>query len=263
MKNASQSFQNRLANGQDVNLQQEKNHIKEQESRLIRSYGRIKSRKLSEHKNHLLHNLFSSYQFSLEDFEKNNKVGESLSNKLSAGFKKISFEIGFGFGDFLYEKAKVNPDQIFLGCEPHINGVVNILAKLENQPLPNIKISREDARQLLLRFDDNLFDEIYILFPDPWPKAKHFKRRLINIDLLDNLLAQKLKIGAKLIIATDHDSYKTWILSAILKSSRFKWNVSSKRDWQSFPDDWIVTKYQKKAQIEGRDSVIFNLTKIN
>lgn len=235
----------------------QENHNLEQTTRLIRSYGRIKSRKLSEHKSSLLENLLPSYEISAQDFLPNNY-------KISAQdvSSKVSFEIGFGFGDFLFAKAQAVPNQMFLGCEPHLNGVVNVLAKLEESPLSNVKISRQDARELLNKFSDNFFDEIYILFPDPWPKIKHFKRRLINPEFLDNLLAKKIKSGGKLIIATDHESYKTWILSALLKSSKFKWEATCERDWKIFPDDWIVTKYQKKAQIEGRVSVIFNLTKL-
>lgn len=288
-------------------------------SRLIRSYGRIKSRRLSDHKNSLFQNLLANYEILTDDFLcKNNYLDQSLlsdvkdevnidkalldkknksllknikdnfaDNKVffdkksstiednriffdkksaeisaKAPFKKISFEIGFGFGDFLFAKAQSNPEQMFLGCEPHINGVVNVLAKLEDKPLSNLRVSRQDARELLNKFADDFFDEIYILFPDPWPKTKHFKRRLIDLDFLDNLLSKKLKTGGKLIIATDHASYKTWILSAILKSQKFIWNAASKLDWQVFPDDWIVTKYQKKAAKEGRVSVIFNLTKL-
>lgn len=229
--------------------QESKNY--QNNDRLIRSYGRIKSRRLSDHKSSLLENSLQNYEILADDFSSSNKIFN----------KKYSFEIGFGFGDFLFTKAASISDQIFFGSEPHLNGVVNVLAKLENHPLKNIKISRDDARELLQKFSDDFFDEIYILFPDPWPKAKHFKRRLIDIDFLDNLLAKKIKLGGKLIIATDHDSYKTWILSETLKSSRFNWSAASKHDWQIFPDDWVETKYQKKAALEGRVSVIFNLVK--
>lgn len=215
--------------------------------RLIRSYGRIKSRKLSDHKNFLLKNLLPQYEIDDQFLSKD------------CEFSKKSFEIGFGFGDFLFEKSKANPNQLFLGCEPHINGVVNLLAKLENKPLANVKISLNDARLLLGKFPDDYFDEFYILFPDPWPKIKHFKRRLIDAEFLDNLLAKKLKKSAKLIIATDHDSYKTWILCEITKSRKFNWCANSKDDWQKFPNDWVVTKYQNKARNEGRVSVIFEL----
>jgi tRNA (guanine-N7-)-methyltransferase len=215
-----------------------------QNNRLIRSFGRIKSRKLSDHKNHLLENLLPLYEIKNFDLPT----------------QKNSLEIGFGFGDFTFEKAKKNPDTFFFGSEPHLNGIVNLLAKLEDEPLENLKISTTDARILLEKFPDKTFDQIFILFPDPWPKFKHFKRRLINAEFLDEVLSPKMKIGAKLTIATDHDSYKTWILSEITGSKKFFWDAKSKKDWQIFPPDWVVTKYQKKAEKEGRISVIFNLT---
>ena len=176
------------------------------------------------------------------------------------GFSKICLEIGFGFGDFVFEKAKKNSDTLFFGCEPHLNGIVNLLAKLEKEPLQNLKISSQDVRILLANFPSNFFDQIFILFPDPWPKSKHFKRRLIDAEFLDRVLSPKTKIHGKLTIATDHDSYKTWILTEILNSKNFLWEANSKKDWQIFPCDWVKTKYQKKAENEGRVSVIFNLT---
>lgn len=228
MKKESQNFQNKFS-----------------DSRVLRSFGRIKSRKLSDHKNNLLTDFLPRFQ----------------ATKPTQNSNKNILEIGFGFGDFLFEKAKNNPEVNFFGFEPHLNGVVNLLAKLEVEELQNIKISTQDVREALTNFSDNFFDEIYILFPDPWPKAKHFKRRLINQYFLDEILAPKIKNDAKLIIATDHDSYKIWILGALLSSRKFSWNANSKKDWQNFPDDWTITKYQKKAALEGRVSVIFKATK--
>ncbi len=210
--------------------------------RLIRSFGRIKSRKLSEHKNFLLENLLPKYQLQSFDCK-----GE------------VILEIGFGFGDFTYNLAKNNPQKFIFASEPHINGVVNLLGKLESEPLTNLKISREDVRNLLQNFPDQFFSEIYILFPDPWPKSKHFKRRLITAEFLDKILSPKMKANSTVTIATDHDSYKTWILSETLRSEKFSWLAESKKDWQNFPDNWTVTKYQKKAIAEGRTPVIFKL----
>lgn len=212
-------------------------------NRLIRSFGRIKSRRLSDNKNSLLENLLPQYE-----------VLDSVAKA-----DRAYLEIGYGFGDFLFERAKNNPQTFHFGCEPHLNGVVNLLSKLEKEPLKNLKISREDVRILLKNFPDKFFDEIYILFPDPWPKSKHFKRRLIDAKFLDEILSPKMKNGAKLVIATDHDSYKTWILTEISRSKKFSWLANSKKDWQIFPQDWTETKYQKKAIIEGRVPVIFNL----
>ena len=221
-----------------------KEESKNFQNKLIRSFGRIKSRKLSDHKNHLLENLLPSY--SIKD-PRNCKNSANL-------------EIGFGFGDFLFQYAKNNPQITSFGFEPHLNGVVNLLAKLEEEPLSNLQISADDVRLELANFSDDFFDRVHILFPDPWPKAKHFKRRLINKNFLDDILAPKMKKKANLIIATDHDSYKTWILSEIAQSEKFIWNAKSKDDWKNFPSDWTITKYQKKAKLEGRESVIFNLS---
>lgn len=215
-----------------------------QNKTLIRSFGRTKSRKFSDHKSHLFADLFPNYEITNFDI-----IGQ-----------KNFLEIGFGFGDFLFEKARINQDVSFYGAEPHLNGVVNLLSKLEEEPLSNLKISREDVRLLLKKFPDKIFDQVFILFPDPWPKSRHFKRRLITAEFLDEVLSPKMKDDAKIVIATDHDSYKTWILSEIDSSKKFSWKADSKSDWQKFPDDWVVTKYQKKAAREGRTSVIFNLS---
>jgi len=217
--------------------------------KLIRSFGRTKSRKLSDHKQSLLSELLPKYQFEQSDL-----------NLLIKNFNEIHLEIGFGFGDFLYETAKNNPEIGFVGCEPHINGVVNLLAKLEQEPLKNIKILNSDSRPFLEEIPNNIFQKIYILFPDPWPKLKHYKRRLINVKFLE-LLHQKMSEGSELIIASDHDSYKEWIMIEILKSHLFNWSAKSKFDWQNFPANWIQTKYQKKAAIEGRASVYLEFIK--
>lgn len=224
-----------------------------QEQKLVRSFGRIKSRKLSDKKQDLLQNSYPKFSINSD---KNHKISDYKN------YNKRSFEIGFGFGDFMFEKAKDNPAQLFFGAEPHINGVVNVLAKIEDSNIDNVRISMDDARILLEKFEDGFFDEFYILFPDPWPKAKHFKRRIITAKFLDDIVAKKLKKGGKLTIATDHDSYKAWICSEILKSDNFLWQCESKKDWQNFPDDWVITKYQKKALQEGRVSVIYNLLNV-
>jgi tRNA (guanine-N7-)-methyltransferase len=214
------------------------------DSRPIRSFGRIKSRKLSDHKKSLLKSCLPLYE---------------IENVSEIKAQKIVLEIGFGFGDFLFEKAKNNPDKIFIGSEPHLNGIVNLLAKLEENPLPNLKITRQDARLFLNAAPKNFFDEVFILFPDPWPKSRHVKRRLINVRFLDEILSPKIKSAGDLTIATDHDGYKTWILSQILISKKISWLANSRKDWQIFPADWVTTKYQKKAAEEGRTSVIFKL----
>lgn len=253
MSETNSSFSPSLESTSKTSLQNYKNSP-------IRSFGRIKSRKLSPHKNFLIAEFLPLYSIKIPQ-KNHQKIADEILDaaQLNSDSKNIEncLEIGFGFGDFLYDLASKNPQKKFYGCEPHLNGVVNLLAKLEKKQLANLKISTIDIRLLLSSFADKFFSEIFILFPDPWPKSKHFKRRLINSQFLDEIIAPKLRAGGKLIIATDHDSYKTWILSHNLRSKNFTWTAKSQADWQNFPQNWHQTKYQKKAEIEGRVSCYF------
>jgi len=231
-------------------------HYNNNLERDIRTFGRIKSRKLSINKQSLL-----------QDFLPNFEIGNfnQILPLLNKGtFEKIIIEIGSGFGHFIFKNAINNPQNFFIACEPHINGVVNILAMMQkysfdnNKNINNLVIYKGDAREIIKLSSDNFFDEIYVLFPDPWPKTKQQKRRIVNQENL-NLLAQKSKIGASLTIATDHDSYKTAIVSCILQNINWFWLANNCTDWQIFPQNWVETKYQKKALQEGRNSVIFQL----
>lgn len=223
------------------------------ESRLVRSFGRIKSRKLSDNKQDLFDNSFPKIKFTLKD---------SFSKKDFSSKKIRILEIGFGFGDFTAYKAQNNSDAVIFAAEPHINGIVNLLSLIERDGLDNIRISNDDARLLLECFEDGFFDEIYILFPDPWPKLKHFKRRIVTAEFLSGILSQKLTKNGKILIATDHDSYKIWINRELLKVSNLKWQCQQRTDWLTKPQQWIKTKYQKKAEREGRQSVFYNIVKI-
>lgn len=238
---------------------------KNRQNKLIRSFGRIKSRKLSSHKNNLLENLMP--RFLINNF---NQLKEYISRNNLNNSKKI-LEIGYGFGDFLFANLSKNPSNFFIGGEPHINGVVSLLAmievaenqdnwQLQSKKIDNLKIYNGDIREIITNADDGFFDEFYILFPDPWPKNKHHRRRIINKEFL-NLLAIKSSNNAKITIATDDDGYKKAITIAILQNQYWQWQVKSKADWQEFPQDWTVTKYQRKAMDAGRRSVIFSLSK--
>ena len=211
---------------------------KSTQNKLIRSFGRIKSRKLSSQKEGLLQNLLPNY--FIEKYQPNN-------------FSQNILEIGYGFGDFLFQQASNNQATMFYGCEPHLNGIVNLLGKLQQKPLVNLKINNSDVRLFLESFPDGFFQQIFILFPDPWPKVKHYKRRLINTHFLDEVLAKKIAKQGKLIIATDHPDYATWILSQ--PTQYFTWQAKNSSNWLNFPPYWHPTKYQLKAQNESRECI--------
>lgn len=214
-----------------------------------RSFGRIKTRKLSDNKKYLLGTLLPKYQ---------NNFSEKIRN-LNSNYSKLVIEVGFGFGDFLYDKALSNQETLYIGFEPHLNGVINILSKLNNDPLDNIIIVNDDFRNYIDKFELKSISEFYILFPDPWPKTKHFKRRIIDDNFLQKI--HKLIID-DLFIATDHESYKLWIFLAILRSKNFILNNNSYENIVNFPENWVFTKYHKKALTENRQPIFLNLKPI-
>ena len=163
----------------------------------------------------------------------------------------IAFEIGFGGGEHLAAFAKAKPDWLCIGAEPFENGVAKLLSKIEEEGLENIRIHMGDARDVLVQVPAGALDAVYILFPDPWPKAKHNKRRIINHELLA-MLARTQTPGALLQIATDHVDYGAWILEHILASPYYEWQAKDKADWESPPAIWAETKYQRKTTAEGR-----------
>ena len=216
------------------------------DSKNIRSFGRIKSRKLSSSKNNRLINLYPKYQLNKASY-----------NKISPKYKKINIEIGFGDGDFIYNMAKNNSQELFIGFEPYINGFVSLLSKLQNNNLPNILLFNGDFREKFQEIKDLQIKcaKIFILFPDPWPKAKHYKRRLINAKFLDDYINPILSPIGQLVVSTDHDSLKLWVLWSINISKNFHWQAHYPDDWLNFPHYWCKTKYQQKAKNEERSSI--------
>tara|TARA_R110002072_G_scaffold98992_10_gene217835 strand:- start:1830 stop:2447 length:618 start_codon:yes stop_codon:yes gene_type:complete len=166
---------------------------------------------------------------------------------------QLWLEIGFGGGEHLAWQAKNNPQAGIIGCEPFINGVVKLLGYIRDDNLGNIRLYRDDARQLVDLLPDASIDRAFILFPDPWPKTRHNKRRIVSAPVIDRL-AQALKDGAELRIATDDPGYLEWILWHMQKQPAFAWTARAPRDWRERPDDWPATRYEQKAAKAGRSS---------
>lgn len=170
------------------------------------------------------------------------------------------FEIGFGGGEHLAEQARLNPAVNFIGCEPYLNGVATLLAAVDEHKLQNVRLYDGDARLLVSKLPDESIERLFVLFPDPWPKARHHKRRIINQQTLE-IFHQKLKKGGLLRIATDHVDYGTWILSQMLKFERLIWQATQPEHWQKAPTDWVPTRYQAKALAEGRLPLFLDFVK--
>lgn len=216
------------------------------EFKFIRSFGRIKSRTLSQNKLDLFEKIIPKYQLNLAKLNKLQK------------FTKINLEIGFGSGDFIFENAKNNPEQLFIGSEVYINSIGKLLAKLQENPLDNIRIYQNDVRFLLENLPENFLDQIFILFPDPWPKKRHHNRRIINMKLLKTL-HHISKEKSKILIATDHHSYQEYLLELLPNNIFFKLDDNFNDNPYLEPNFWVRTKYQEKAINEGRKSMFFNL----
>jgi tRNA (guanine-N7-)-methyltransferase len=168
----------------------------------------------------------------------------------------IWLEIGFGAGEHLSSQARAHPDTGFIGCEPFHNGVARLLADIDTHAIANIRIFRDDARLLLAALPDASIDRAFILFPDPWPKKRHHKRRIVGPATLPQL-ARILADGAMLRIATDDPGYKDWILHHVLASGAFDWTARGPADWRAPPADWPGTRYEAKAVKAGRDPAYF------
>lgn len=165
----------------------------------------------------------------------------------------IWLEIGFGKGEHLAWQAKENPNVGILGCEPFINGVSRLIDHLVEDGSENVRIFQDDARLLMDALPDQSISRAFILFPDPWPKNRHHKRRIVSTGNI-RVLSRILKDNAELRIGTDHKDYCRWIISHMLKSDDFDWVANSPEDWHQRPADWPATRYETKAAQVGRKS---------
>ncbi len=165
--------------------------------------------------------------------------------------RELWLEIGFGGGEHLLWQARAHPDVGLIGAEPFEDGIVKVLTAIEDEGLGNILVHGDDVRGLLRWLPDGSLSRVFILFPDPWPKKRHLKRRLINGHLVA-MLARVLKSGGELRIATDIGDYARTILMALGGEPRFDWTAIRPADWRVRPDDWPATRYEAKAVREGR-----------
>lgn len=219
----------------------------------LSTFGRNRGRSLSGYQQGLVDNVLP--QLAVNCHPEQREGSALLSAMLrSAQHDRIALEIGFGGGEHLLAQATHRPDTLFIGCEPFINGVAKCLAGIDRQKLTNIRIHPRDARELVLALPDGCIREIFILFPDPWPKLRHHKRRLVSEETLA-MLHRIHTPGGRLLIATDHVDYSEWILERLLTSPHYRWTAECATDFETPPPDWVQTKYQRKTTAEGREPV--------
>jgi tRNA (guanine-N7-)-methyltransferase len=181
--------------------------------------------------------------------------------RLFGADRPLELEIGFGAGEHLAGQAAMRRDHGFIGCEPFLNGVVGALGHVRDRQLDNVRIHMGDALDVIERLPDASLSRAYLLHPDPWPKARHAKRRFMNRGPID-LLATKLKPGAEFRFGTDHPIYCRWAMMVMGQSRDFKWLAQSPADFQVRPDDWPETRYEAKARRLGHEVWYFRYLRI-
>lgn len=206
-------------------------------------FGRQKCKKLSARQQSLVENFLPKLLINPEKpFQEAELNGEN---------QELWLEIGFGGGEHLSATAKANPNVQFIGCEPFLNGIAKLLVAIEGENLSNVRIFDHDARKVINWLPDESLSRVYLLYPDPWPKKRHRKRRFVTAETLE-MLARVLKPGADLIIASDIGDYIRTSLSAIEQSEDFIWLPKSRESWRTPPEGWPSTRYEQKALREGR-----------
>ena len=164
--------------------------------------------------------------------------------------RELWLEVGFGGGEHLVAQAKANPDVALIGCEPFLNGVAMLLGKLRREGISNVRVHPGDARDLFDVLPEGGVAKAFLLYPDPWPKARHHRRRFVTPEHLAPL-HRCLAPGAEFRVATDIPDYVRQTLEEV-PSAGFTWHVSGPSDWREPWGDWHRTRYESKALREGR-----------
>jgi tRNA (guanine-N7-)-methyltransferase len=175
--------------------------------------------------------------------------------------RPLQFEIGFGAGEHLAGQAVLHPGHGLIGCEPFLNGVVGALLHVRDERLDNVRLHMGDALDVLARLPDASLERVYLLHPDPWPKARHAKRRMMNPGPLDRIAA-KLKPGGEFRFGTDHPVYCRWAMMQMDRRRDFAWQIESAADFQTRPADWPETRYERKARRLGHEVWYFRYLRV-
>jgi len=213
-------------------------------------HGRRRGRRLRPHRQDLLTDLLPRLRVVLPSAGGGLDPAGLFPQPLSG----LWLEIGFGSGEHLIEQARRHPEIGFIGCEVFVNGVAALVGQVERLALANIRIFDDDARLLLGVLPEASVARAFLLFPDPWPKTRHAKRRFVGQGNLATM-AHVLADDAEFRIATDDAGYVRWTLQHLIGHPDFLWLAAGPCDWRDPPEDWVETRYQSKAVRAGRQAV--------
>lgn len=209
-----------------------------------RLYGRRQGHKLRQGQAALVEDMLPTLSVPEE--------GPLDAMRLFGDDRPLQVEIGFGAGEHLAGQAEATPDTGFIGCEPFLNGVVGALGHIRDRELTNVRLHMGDALEVIERLPDASLTRVYLLHPDPWPKARHAKRRMMNHGPL-NTIARKLKSGGEFRLGTDDPTYCHWSMMIMNAREDFVWQARTPNDFLTRPTDWPETRYERKARRQGHE----------
>lgn len=221
----------------------------EEQRKEKRIYGRRKSRPLNKMRQDAFDELYPLLNIPERDMKEDGSIDPATL--FDHPYKSLWMEIGFGNGEHLAALMEKHRDSAFIGAEPYLNGMAAFLKHIHGTPHRNVRVFMDDAMMVVRSLKSNTIDGFYVLYPDPWPKAKHHKRRIINQDNLDDF-ARVLKDGGKLIMTTDVDELAEWMVTEASNHPAFLWTAESADNWKTPPADWIPTRYEEKGIKAGR-----------
>ena len=222
-----------------------------------RVYGRRKGHKLRVQQKALMENLLPRLNIDLEKCEE--KI--EPQSFFACNIKEVWLEIGFGAGEHTAWQAKQNPNIGFIACEPFLNGVASLLKRISTEKLCNIRIFTDDALPLITRLSEGTINRVFLLFPDPWPKSRHKKRRIITTDNVINF-ANIIADNGEFRFSTDHTEYSRWTLLIMLNHQWFHWTAEKSSDWTNRPKDWPLTRYECKALKDNKKPIFLQFRRL-
>lgn len=222
----------------------------------LRFYGRRKGKPLKAARQGLIEELLPELRIAVPEAPLDPRT------LFSQPVKSIRLEIGFGGGEHLARMAADNPDIGFIGAEVFLNGVASLLRHVHELGLKNVRVFNQDVRFLLPHLPDGCFERISLLFPDPWPKARHAKRRFVGPENLKEM-QRLIPPGGEFRVASDHPVYIDWALLHLVAHPAFAWTAKGPEDWRTRPADSTPTRYEEKAKKQGRTPVFMNFRRVS
>lgn len=219
-------------------------------------FGRRKGKPLREHQADNLKTVLPELRVDMTV-----PAPASLATLFPVAVDRLRLEIGFGGGEHLVHRAVENPQTGFIGVEPFVNSMAKLLGRAHDLDLKNVRVHDDDATELLDWLPDACLDQIDLLYPDPWPKKKHWKRRFVSKVNLDRF-HRVLKPGGIFCFASDIDTYVNWTLTHCRDHGGFEWTAENAADWLTPYAGWPSTRYEAKARREGRSSAYLTFRRV-